>query len=120
MVGKYSILMFAFVMLISISATASAAECGDGKCDAEEDCLECATDCGNCNGAFCLTDDSCATNICCNGVCRDSCIVYSSTEEQGFTGSFLTNPINVILFEMALIVAVAAVIFIVWRKRKSA
>lgn len=117
MVGKILALVFAFVILAAISSTAIAEECGDGKCEAGEDCSTCATDCGSCNGAFCIVDDSCSTNICCNGVCRDSCIVYSTTKDQGVTGLFLTSPISLVLFEIALIVAVLAVIFILWRKK---
>jgi hypothetical protein len=118
MVEKILVLLFAFVILISISATVLAAECGDGKCDGEEDCVNCVADCGNCNGAICIVDDSCASNICCNGVCRDSCILYSTTQEEGLTGLFLSSPISIIIFEIALILAVIVIIFILWRKKR--
>jgi len=120
MVGKIWSLMFAFVVLVSISATAFAATCGDGKCEAEESCSTCPDDCGSCNGVACVSDDTCASNICCKGVCRDSCIVYSATREEDVTGLFLSSPINSVIFATALIIAVIAVILIFWRKRKSA
>jgi len=118
MVGKFSTIVMTVLLLAMTAATASAATCGDSKCEAGEDCAACPGDCGACNDAICVVDSSCASNICCNGLCKDSCIVYSSSGDQGTTGMFLSNPVMLVFFEVALILAVLAVIYILWRRRQ--
>jgi hypothetical protein len=119
MVGKFPVFIIAVLMLAMIAGPASAATCGDGKCEAGEDCAACPGDCGACNDAICVVDTSCASNICCNGICKDSCIVYSSSSDKGVTGMLLSNPVMLVFFEIALILAVLTVIVILWRRRRA-
>ena len=120
MVEKIWALVFALAVLISVPATASAASCGDGACEAGEDCLACPDDCGGCNGAPCASDGDCASNICCDGICESSCVVYLATRPEGISGLFLSDSGNVLLFEAALLAAAIALILVLWKRRKSA
>lgn len=125
MVGKISVLVvFAAIVftLLALPMTVSAAECGDGVCETGEGCISCQADCGACDGTLCMIDSSCASNICCNGVCESSCITFAQTQGGlGNTGMFLSNPVNVILFLGILIaiVAVAIVYAVYFRKSKN-
>jgi len=53
--------------------------CGDGSCNGNESCLDCAVDCGECTAADVCGDDSCSGNETCI-TCTQDC--GACTEEQ--------------------------------------
>jgi hypothetical protein len=44
--------------------------CGDGKCEKDENCTSCASDCKCISGQYCFSVKGCMTPSCGNGVCE--------------------------------------------------
>ncbi|MEZ4430974.1 MAG: hypothetical protein R3F65_01075 [bacterium] len=81
------------------ACVAPPADCGDGRCGADEDCVTCAADCGDCCGdgrcargedcATCAADCGCAAGrVCMAGVC----------EPEGCTGEGCGSPPRILTF----------------------
>lgn len=112
----------AIIVLSLLAPLLVASACGDGICSRDENCSTCSLDCGKCNLVSCSLNNDCYSNICCNGVCSSSCVVYNSTkstESPYVAAAIAADNYPIILGALVFIVIVEIVIaFIILRREK--
>ena len=112
---KIALLMLLLVLTTPVYAVPL---CGNGKCEAGENCYSCSVDCGLCNGVYCTYDNECTSNICCENSCQNSCVAYPARGAEPAIGWFKVGYATQDAIIMALIIIAVGSLFVILKKTK--
>lgn len=117
--SKYNMRKLIFLILLIVLAaipTYSVSICSNGKCDAEENCSICPTDCGLCINGQCSYDNQCASGICCNNICQSSCVTYPEKPEPLIGWFKVEYATQGAIFLAGMIIVVGSLVIILKRR----